>query len=452
MKDNGKEVSIAHLTADSKGNLWGVDAENLVKIDPIDFEMHKYSFKYGLRSDHGLYALFITPEDKLIIGGVNQIWFADPDKFDRNSEVPSPYIKQIKVLQKEYKSDVATHLIRDLDLRYEENFFSFDFSSIGFTRSNENVFKYRLKGFKDEWTEVKERRYANYTNVPPGDYTFELQVANNEGTWNPEFATVNVHVATPWWLSIWFWSLVAIGLAGLTYMAYVWRIRQVRKEEKLKADFQRKLTEMEMSALRAQMNPHFIFNAMNSIDYYIISNEQEKASDYLNRFSRLIRLILQNSKSTVVPLKDDLEALQLYIDIENMRFDDVFEYEILLEEEVDTELIEIPPMILQPYVENAIWHGLKQKKNGKGRLGVKIRRSEKSIVCVIEDNGIGREAAEKLKSKSGDRRKSFGMKITKGRLEALNQIANTNASVQIFDLNKEDKSASGTRVEIVIPI
>jgi LytS/YehU family sensor histidine kinase len=200
------------------------------------------------------------------------------------------------------------------------------------------------------------------------------------------------------------------------------------------------------------MNPHFIFNSLNSIDYYIINNDQEKASDYLNRFSRLIRLILQNSKSTIVPLKDDLEALKLYIEMESLRFDNLFDYEVNAEKGLNLEKISVPPMIIQPYVENAIWHGLMQKRGEKGKLLLNIHQRNGHLLCSIEDNGIGREAAQQLKTKSATQRKSYGMKITSDRLAMLNKLAGTDASVNVIDLKNEDGSAAGTRVELSIPL
>ncbi|MFK7970687.1 MAG: histidine kinase, partial [Bacteroidia bacterium] len=363
-----------------------------------------------------------------------------------------PYLTNINVLQNPIKSDTAVHLIKRLSLKPDENFFSFEFSSIAFTAGDKNTFRYRLLNFDDNWTTASERKFANYTNVPPGEYKFQLQVANNEGIWNEKPCSLSVHIARPWWNTAWFWLLSAIGIAGLVYSIYMYRTRQIRKEERLRLHYEQRLSDMEMSALRAQMNPHFIFNAMNSIEYFIINNEQEKAIDYLNRFSRLIRLILQNSKSTIVPLKDDLEALKLYLEIENMRFDELFEYEIKIEKNLDTALIKVPPMLMQPYVENAIWHGLLQKKRKDGKIGLTIRKDKGSLICLIEDNGIGRAAAEQLKSKSGTRKKSFGMKITSDRLEALNKITGTNASVHIYDLQNKEHEPAGTRVELIIPV
>ena len=154
-----------------------------------------------------------------------------------------------------------------------------------------------------------------------------------------------------------------------------------------------------MSALRAQMNPHFIFNSLNSIDNYILRNKTQEASDYLNRFSKLIRLILQNSQSSYISLQDELEALRLYIEMESLRFNHKFDYRVSIQSGLYPESIEIPPMLIQPYVENAIWHGLMQKKE-KGHLEIVITREGDLLKCIIEDDGIGREASRKLRSKT----------------------------------------------------
>lgn len=440
-----------YLNIDAKGMIWGLGNDDLFQINPNTMQVVGHSLNYGVTEDDR-YGFKILPDGRLVIGGRNKVWVADPESLLPNPEKPKPYLTRVSILQEPLQTKTPTHLLSNMELEYHENFFSFDFSSIGFTRGNENKFRYRLKGFDDKWAETSDRRFANFTNVPSGDYIFELQAANNEGIWNEEKLNFKVHIATPWWKTIWFWALVIFGVSTFGYLMYRWRIGEVRREERLHADYEKKLADMEMSALRAQMNPHFIFNSLNSIEYYIISNEPEKASDYLNRFSRLIRLILQNSKSTIVPLKDDLEALKLYIEIESMRFDNLFNYEIKIEEGMDIEKTKVPPMLLQPYVENAIWHGLLQKKGEKGRIELMLRRDNGSLICLIEDNGIGREAADKLRSKSASKRKSFGMKITSDRLETLNQLANTKASVQIFDLKNKENEPKGTRVELVIPL
>jgi LytS/YehU family sensor histidine kinase len=203
------------------------------------------------------------------------------------------------------------------------------------------------------------------------------------------------------------------------------------------------------------MNPHFLFNCLNSINSFIIKNEQEKASEYLSKFSKLIRRVLNNSKSSKVTLANELEALELYIELEALRFNEKFNYKITVDSDIETDYIEIPPLIIQPYVENSIWHGLMHKTNGTGTLRINIRKEDEVLVCIIEDNGIGREAAKQLKSKTAVKRKSYGMNITKERLQYINHSNNHNGkrettNIDVIDLKDEVGNPTGTRVIIKI--
>jgi putative methionine-R-sulfoxide reductase with GAF domain len=233
-------------------------------------------------------------------------------------------------------------------------------------------------------------------------------------------------------------------------------IRTRAEEEKEKAqeilmDTQQKMADVEMQALRAQMNPHFIFNCLNSINRYIVKSDQITASLYLTRFAKLIRLILDNSNSKNVILSNELEALKLYIEMEALRFDKKFTYQITVDDDVAADAIEVPPLIIQPYVENAIWHGLLHKETG-GMLKIDVSMiGENMIRCIIEDNGIGREKARELKSKSATTRKSLGMKLTENRLTLLNKYAEHTASVEIIDLENKEEQPGGTRVILKIP-
>ncbi|MBC7904685.1 MAG: histidine kinase [Gemmatimonadaceae bacterium] len=233
-------------------------------------------------------------------------------------------------------------------------------------------------------------------------------------------------------------------------------VRTMAEEEKVSAerilsDTRQKMAEAEMQALRAQMNPHFIFNCLNSINRYIVKSDQATASLYLTRFAKLIRLILDNSNSKNVILSNELEALKLYIEMEGLRFDKKFIYTIKVDNNVNTDSVEVPPLIMQPYVENAIWHGLLHKESG-GRLDILISMaSENMLQCIIEDDGVGRQKAQELKSKSATTRKSLGMKLTEGRISLLNKHAELNASVDIIDVVNPAGNAGGTRVILMIP-
>ncbi len=450
----GGIIRFYKMRADQAGTLWGINKDKLIQIVATgdSLQINAHSLLYGIKDYDDIFGFEILPDGRMVFGGYNKFWLADPKLFLKNPETAKPYLTGISVLQEPLKTNTPVHLVQSLSLGYAENFFSFDFSSISFSQGRENQFRYRLKNFDDKWAAPQKRRFANFTNVPSGDYIFELQVANNEGIWNEAIFQLPVHIATPWWRTAWFWSFFTLGVLGIAYLIYQWRIDQVRKEERLKSSYEKQLADVKMSALRAQMNPHFIFNSLNSIEFYIMNNEQEKAVDYLGRFSRLIRLILQNSKTPQIPLKDELEALKIYMEMESIRFGHLFDYEVKASRGLLQENLVIPPMLIQPYVENAIWHGLRQKQEKAGKIHLDLSKNNGHLICIIEDNGIGREAARKLKSKSAAKRKSFGMKITSDRLNMLNKLNHSNASVKVIDLKNDQGIAIGTRVELTIPI
>lgn len=210
--------------------------------------------------------------------------------------------------------------------------------------------------------------------------------------------------------------------------------------------------QLELRSLRAQMNPHFIFNSLSSIHRFIWSNSQEEASDYLTKFSRLMRMILDNTQHTFISLNKEVESLRLYLDLERLRCNGVFDYHIRVSEEINDEEVMIPPMIIQPYVENAIWHGLVHK-SGKGVLDIDMMLKGRTLVCIVADNGIGRKRAMEIKEKKGMSHRSMGMKVTEGRIDLIRKINNSReTNVTITDLEDETGSAAGTQVVITLPV
>jgi tetratricopeptide (TPR) repeat protein len=225
-------------------------------------------------------------------------------------------------------------------------------------------------------------------------------------------------------------------------------VRQLEGEKKQTA-LQQRASELEMQALRAQMNPHFIFNCLSSINKFILKNESQAASDYLTRFSRLIRRVLTNSQLSQIPLSDEIEMLKLYLDMERLRFDNAFDYNIIYANAIEPDAIYIPPMLFQPFCENAIWHGLMHKKEqGKLRIEMSIQNGE--LHCVIADNGIGRIKAAELKSKSGEKHKSLGLKITAERLAIFNKDEHGSSYYCTDDINDVHGNVVGTKVKLVI--
>tara|TARA_R110002049_G_scaffold114098_2_gene265107 strand:- start:7640 stop:8953 length:1314 start_codon:yes stop_codon:yes gene_type:complete len=224
------------------------------------------------------------------------------------------------------------------------------------------------------------------------------------------------------------------------------------KQEKMKAKHEKKMAEMKVTSLRNQMNPHFIFNSLNSIKRYIIDSEKENAVYYLNKFSKLIRLILSSSMEEVISLKDELETITLYVNIENIRFNNEIEFMLEVDENIDQDSTKIPSLILQPFVENAIWHGLSLRELNK-KLKIKIESEGNSHLKIdIIDNGIGRERSAEIKSRKIHKQDSVGIKLTEERLRHFSKENKKNYSLKFIDLFDADNQPSGTKVVLKLPL
>lgn len=253
------------------------------------------------------------------------------------------------------------------------------------------------------------------------------------------------------------WSL-AIGLLVIA-MSSVIVFRSItlkRKNEKLRSEsdqavLKQNAAELEMQALRAQMNPHFIFNSLNSINRFILQNNRQQASEYLTKFSRLVRMILQNSQASLITLESELESLSLYLEMEALRFNHHFTYKVSVPPDLDLSGLKVPPLIIQPYTENAIWHGLMHKEE-KGHLDIELWQENDHLFFKITDDGVGRKQSAHLSSKSATKYKSLGLKITADRIAILQQINKHESPVKINDLLHADGSAAGTEVIIKIPV
>lgn len=241
---------------------------------------------------------------------------------------------------------------------------------------------------------------------------------------------------------------------GITIKKTIEEVRRLKETAKTLNEnivLKQKASELEMQVLRSQMNPHFLFNSLNSINRFILQNNKEQASEYLNKFSKLIRLILQNSQASLITLESELESLELYLALEALRFEHRFDYKISISKDLEASALKVPPLIIQPYAENAIWHGLMHKEE-KGRLDVEVSQ-EKDFLCFkITDDGIGRKKAAELKSKSATKHRSVGLKITEDRIRMMQQINERESPVVINDLVNADGSAGGTEVIIKMPV
>jgi sensor histidine kinase YesM len=291
---------------------------------------------------------------------------------------------------------------------------------------------------------------VNYQTLPPGSYRFVVYARNSDGYWSVSPASIAFTILPPWWQMWWIKLLALAAVLLLVIVIFRVRLSKIRRRERKKSELQNRIAGIELTALRAQMNPHFVFNAINSVQYFITNNDPDSSQKYLTKFGRLIRYVLDNSKLTTIPVQKELDALELYLDLEALRFGKKLSYAIDVHPGVDTKYTQIPSMLIQPYVENAIWHGIMHSPVD-GRLTVSLEMEDGILKCTVEDNGIGRQKSQALKQEKGTAHTSMGMSNTKERLEIINQVNATGLSVTVTDLYHDSGEARGTRVAISIP-
>lgn len=370
-------------------------------------------------------------------------------KYDPKEYIPNNAESKISITgMRLFYND--TILENGVHLGYNDNNITINFSGISLTNPLKVKYSFILEGFEKKWSPANNSRFATFSNLPPGTYTFKVISSNNEGIWNSQPASFTFTVNRPFWKTTWF----IVGLALLSILALVfsirYRINNIKHREKRKTELNKKIAHLESQALRAQMNPHFIFNTLSSIQHYISNNDTDAALKYLSKFAKLMRRIMDNSKQQLISVAEEINALDLYLELEVMRFDKKFQYKISIDKEIDPNYDRIPSMLIQPYVENAIIHGLLPKGEG-GKINIELVRQDETILCIIEDNGIGRERSKEYKKNRVQQHKSMGMSITQERLDILNSSLKSNLNAEIIDLYENGQPA-GTKVRLIIPM
>lgn len=401
----------------------------------------------------------VVKGNKVYVATNKGVTIFDKNNVKKNRTAPPIYITKLTVNQ---------HLIplrRNYNLAYDQNTFQISYVGLSYKNAGYVEYKYRLQGLIDtNWHYTKYTR-VDFTTLPYGDYSFEVYAKNNDGYWSSKPAMMSFSIAPPFWHTWWFRILGgSVIIAGIFFFIR-YRVRLIVKraeektamykkaaeQEKEKSTLFQKASEMEMKFLSAQMNPHFTFNAMNSIQHFMLEHEPEKAQHYLAKYSKLIRKVLENNMEKFVPLDDELDMLEIYMEIESLRFSAPFEFEIDVCEELEEKEYQIPPMILQPYIENAIWHGIFHKKEGIGKITLSFCLEDNRIKCIIEDNGVGRKRAKELNSSKKEHR-SLGMLITQERLQHLQADSDIDVRTKISDILNENGEICGTRVEVCLPL
>jgi len=441
---------VCGIVEDRHGFLWISTNNGLSKFDPIARTFRNYNADDGLPvHEFHFKACCRDAAGTIFLGGRNGLVEFDPDSIRDNMTPPPLAITGLKVFGKPVPLDTSIVLKRNVRLDYADNFLSIEFAALDFTNPSRNRYRYMLEGFDVDWhtSEGTRRPYADYTDVPPGHYRFLLQGSNSDGYWNSDGASLGITILPAYWQTFWFKGTVGIVLASGIGVVLLLRIRTIRRQGEL----EHKVVASQLRALQAQMNPHFIFNSLNSILHFITMRDVTSAYKYLSTFSKLIRSILEHSQRDYISIAEEVAWLQLYLDLESLRYDHRFIYRFEVDPTIDAEVLEIPPMLIQPYIENAVKHGLAYRESG-GLLLVRLDRAGDRILCSVIDNGIGRARSEALKGRHAAQFGSVGMKVTGERLAMLNGTLDGRHSVRVIDLHDEEGRACGTQVEVHIPM
>ncbi|WP_270087494.1 sensor histidine kinase [Sphingobacterium sp. SYP-B4668] len=370
----------------------------------------------------------------------------------------------------------------DIMLAPNENTFSFHFSSPQVPKTTRLRYSYKLEGVDKEWIASDDYQQAIYTNVPGGQYTFHLRVGDQEGNWSKHAVVIPLSVKLNWFQSLWFKVTVIGSIFLVVILFFVYRIGQQKKinrlqkkftvtlqqelqrnerkikeqaevlefekQEKLETEFREKLYESELKAIRSQMNPHFIFNVLNSIEAYVVENDAESASKLIHKFASLSRIVLENSQFSIVSITSELQLVKLYLELEQDRFDHMFTYQIKIDSGLKMNSKKIPSMLIQPIVENAVHHGIRHRLDEQGKILIRVSEVEQKIIIEILDNGIGFESGDT--SHSSYKATSFGLKGVENRLRMINSKLSTEIAGITVDKAPEEADYT-VKVVIVLP-
>lgn len=389
-------------------------------------------------------------ENQVYISSNKGIFTIEKSKSFKTLKRPQIYFTGFNI------QDKNTLLQNDYQLDYDKNAVKISFNSNGFQSSENMTYHYRLIGLNNEWLSLEKGiDFVRYSSLPSGNFTFEVKAENQNGIQSPPIS-ITISIKAPFWQKWWFYFSISMAIVSLISLYFKTRLKRVENEKQImieKAETDKELIFSQLENLRSQMNPHFIFNALNSIQEYIVTNEKETASTFLVKFSRLIRIYLEHSRESEVYLEEELKALRLYLELEKDRFEDTLDYSIIVDKNLDTSLsIKVPSLFIQPYIENALKHGLLHKKeNRKLEVFFQMNKQENGLICTVTDNGIGRKASSEINGKRAHLHKSFATSANQKRIELINKTRIKKTTVSIDDLHDENFVPNGTKVIIFIP-
>lgn len=463
-RQNPQSKQVDGLIASSDSSIWVSGKNGVYQIDynpevKNNFNIYNYSQSEGLVGEEtNINALYEDDEGFIWVGTANGLARIDPaaNKQLFDYQPPKLRVTGVRLFMEDFKyGDYATQLDSvfnvpiQLEFPYNKNHVTFDFIGINLKDPTSVQYEYRLIGTNEQWSPISSSNYAAYSFLQPGEYTFQVRASSKNRDWS-SVQEINVIIQPPFWKTWWFLSLCILGVFLIVLFIFQSRIGALKqKQENEKLDLKNRLLFLEQRSLNASMNRHFIFNSLNSIQYFINSSDRLSANRFLSNFAKLIRKNLDSSAANnfIVTLQEEIERIELYLSLEKMRFSDKFEYKVRVSSSIDTESIEIPSMILQPFVENSIIHGV-LSLDRLGKIEVNVYQEFGEVVFEVIDNGMGIDNSLKLKKNQieGDH-ESKGVEITNRRIELLRRLTGENMLiVGPFQMNDEKENCLGTKV------
>lgn len=455
------------LLDDAEGRIWAGTNNGIFLFHPdsliADPKAHEHiTNNSGLRSlEFNLNAGYRDARGRLLFGSTGGLVYHDALRYVSVGRISAPVVhitglrSYLENTDWKGQSDSlsTSGLPIGLRLSYRRNYITFDYTGISLSDPEGVVYRYRLQGIDEGWLPSTPAQFASYGNLPQGEYTFEVMASLGDGPWSAP-ASFTFRVTPPFWLRWWFFAICSLLIASIAFGIQRFRsIRKERLERTRQLLLRSRMLQLEQQALNANMNRHFVFNALNSIQYHINKQDRATASRYLSSFAKLIRKNLDASQGDTTTLTEELERLELYLTLEHMRFKDRFHYTITVSPEVDCNKVGLPAMMLQPYVENSIWHGILPMDH-PGKVEIIVERSSPGRVQVrIEDDGIGLERSMRDKQPGEADHISRGIEITKGRADVLRKLE----LADILITGPEARSTAGepfvqgTRVTVDLP-
>ncbi|WP_452225782.1 histidine kinase [Lacinutrix cladophorae] len=388
-------------------------------------------------------------KNQVVLSSNNGIFSFDKDKVFKTTSCPEIYFNDIKINEKSV--DIGT----DYNLDYNQNSIQFEFNVNGILYNSNKTYQYRLLGYNADWITTDIGVNAmKYSSLPAGKYTFQVRPTNSDAASENGIESIKLHIKLPFWKKWWFILLYSLSIIGFIVFYFKRKLKNKEKSKQIEIkqlSLDNELIALKLENLRSQMNPHFIFNALNSIQDYIVLNKSRLASEYLGKFADLIRTYLSHSTKGKITLQEEINCLEMYLELEKLRFEDKLNYNISSTGDLKSDSVYIPTMLIQPYVENALKHGLLHRKTDrKLEINFHIYLEDKTIKCIIIDNGVGREQANKIKAHGGKKHAPFAIKATQDRLALLNYGKEKQVGVTIMDLF-DNEHPIGTQVEVIIP-